>query len=193
MDSFSTEQEKRILTTARESILNAFLHKEFVIPSEWAEEKALMEKRGTFVTLTIQEQLRGCIGSILPVRPLLIDVKENALNAAFHDPRFAPLEKSEASQIHIEVSILSVPKLITFLSVEELFSRVSPTVDGVILQSGYHQATFLPQVWEDLPEPDSFFSQLCKKAGLVRDFYRTNVSDLIVNVYQATIVKEQSF
>lgn len=190
MDSFSKDQETKILSTARNSILNALKRSDFIIPEDWSKDHLLMQKRGTFVTLTIQNQLRGCIGSILPIRPLLVDVKENALHAAFHDPRFAPLQNNEYPGIQIEVSILTVPVQTHFLSVEDLLKNIKPNVDGVIIQSSYHQATFLPQVWEELSNPDQFFNHLCRKAGLPGNYYQTHFSDLTIHLYQATVISE---
>ena len=151
----------------------------------------LWENRATFVTLTINGQLRGCIGSIIPVRPLILDVSDNAVNAAFRDPRFYPLTEREFPLINIEISILTVPKALKFHSPSEMLSKIRPGVDGVIIKKGFYQATFLPQVWEELPDKESFFSHLCLKAGLSSDCFRRE--GLEVFTYQVEAFSEEDF
>ena len=122
--------------------------------------------QGAFVTLTIGRELRGCIGSIMPEGPLWESVRANALNAAFHDPRFEPLSKEEFAKTEIEVSALSPLYELKYSGADDLISKLEPRVHGVLLRfkdgSG---ATFLPQVWDDLPTADEFLSHLCMKAG----------------------------
>ena len=125
----------------------------------------------SFVTLTIHDQLRGCIGSIEPRRPLVLDVRENALGAAFRDPRFPPLSRRELDDVHIEVSVLTVPQPLAYVDSADLLAKLRPHVDGVIIERGWHRATFLPQVWEKLPDPREFVGSLCLKAGLPSDDY----------------------
>jgi AmmeMemoRadiSam system protein A len=119
-----------------------------------------------FVTLTEHGELRGCIGTIMPVSPLVQAVASNALSAAFSDPRFEPVEETEFADLHIEVSLLSVPAELAFSSLADLHSKLAATRPGVILQRGVYQATFLPQVWEELPNVGGFLQALCHKAGL---------------------------
>lgn len=121
----------------------------------------------SFVTLRIGVDLRGCIGTLEAFRPLAEDVRGNAVNAAFRDPRFAPLTAEEFDRIRIEVSVLSAPEPLDDVRSEaEAVARLRPGVDGVILRSGGHRATFLPQVWEQLPSPYDFLARLRRKAGL---------------------------
>ncbi len=120
----------------------------------------------TFVTLTIQGQLRGCIGSLQAHRSLLNDVRANAVASARHDPRFYPLEKEEMAQIRVEVSLLTAPEPLPFLDETDLLNKLVPKEDGIILTCGTHRATFLPQVWEQLPDPQLFLAHLKQKAGL---------------------------
>jgi AmmeMemoRadiSam system protein B/AmmeMemoRadiSam system protein A len=129
----------------------------------------LAERRATFVTLRQRGDLRGCIGSLEPRRPLGSDVAHNAVASAFADPRFAPLDAAELDYTEIEVSLLSSPSLIAFASHAELCARLGPD-DGVIVEHGERRATFLPQVWEQLPDADEFLAQLKRKAGLAGDF-----------------------
>jgi len=126
-------------------------------------------KQATFVTLTLHGQLRGCIGSLIAHRQLLDDLISNAQSAAFHDPRFAPLTPSEFTAIKIEISLLSEPKLVSYADKAELQLLIRTGEDGVILRLGNYQATFLPQVWEELNDFDTFFAHLGMKAGLGSD------------------------
>jgi hypothetical protein len=130
---------------------------------------ALGRKQATFVTLTLHGHLRGCIGSLIAHRPLIDDLIANAQASAFKDPRFAPLSASEFAQIAIEVSLLSEPVLLEYEDTADLKSKIHVNEDGVILRYGSHQATFLPQVWEELTDFESFFAHLGMKAGLGSD------------------------
>ena len=129
----------------------------------------LNELGATFVTLTKIGQLRGCIGSLEAWRPLLIDVRANAVAAALRDPRFYPLEQPELSSIRVEVSLLSKPELLEFQNEAELLKALIPNKDGLIISRGSHRATFLPQVWEQLPDPQQFLAHLKQKSGLPGD------------------------
>lgn len=148
---------------------------------------ALGAPGATFVTLFCSGDLRGCIGSLKATRPVGIDVRENALAAAFRDPRFAPLTATEFAATSIEVSLLSRPESACFGTEAELCSRLRPGVDGVTLELGDHRATFLPQVWDSLPEPRSFLAALKEKAGLPVDFWNPRLN---VSLYQVTKWKE---
>jgi len=130
------------------------------VPPEWAEERAV------FVTLTIGGELRGCIGSLEAWRPLAEEVAANARAAAFEDPRFPPLTKKELERLEIRISILSPPEEITFTSEEDLLKQIRPGADGLILQEGFRRGTFLPSVWEELPDKERFWAHLKLKAGL---------------------------
>jgi AmmeMemoRadiSam system protein B/AmmeMemoRadiSam system protein A len=128
--------------------------------------RALSAQRATFVTLEIGGVLRGCTGSILPARSLLVDVADNAWRSGFGDRRFPPLTAEELSQLSIHVSVLSTPRLIPAASENELLGALRPDTDGLIIRDGAHQALFLPSVWAQLPEPQAFLRQLKMKAGL---------------------------
>jgi len=123
-------------------------------------------KKATFVTLTLNSQLRGCIGSLIAHRPLLDDLISNAQSAAFHDPRFPPLSAEEFLKIKIEVSLLSEPTELIYTDKEDLKRQIRVGIDGVVIRFRNYQATFLPQVWEELNEFESFFAHLGMKAGL---------------------------
>ena len=126
----------------------------------------LAEERASFVTLTLGGQLRGCIGRLEACRPLVEDVAANARAAAFEDPRFPPLTKREFESLEIRISILSSPEEIMGTSEEEVLKQIRPGVDGLILQEGFRRGTFLPSVWEELPDKESFWEHLKLKAGL---------------------------
>jgi len=125
--------------------------------------------RKTFVTLDLDGQLRGCIGSVQPVNPLVTDVVLNTTRAAREDPRFGPVTAAEAERIVITIAILSHPRPMTFTSEADLIAQLHPDVDGVILRDGGRQALFLPKVWQMLPNPVQFIRQLKAKAGLAPD------------------------
>ncbi|WP_294951168.1 AmmeMemoRadiSam system protein A [Sulfurovum sp.] len=128
----------------------------------------LKENGAVFVTINkrANDQLRGCIGSLQAYRPLYKDVIANAQSAALHDPRFPPLTPEELKNIKIEVSVLSEPKVLHYSDIDDLKKKIVPMKDGIVLRHDGYQATYLPQVWEQLPDFDAFFSSLCMKAGL---------------------------
>ena len=135
----------------------------------------LHEMGATFVTLSQNGELRGCIGTLEAWRPLLTDVQENARNAAFRDPRFDPLSKAELPITRVEVSLLTPAEPITFSSEADALAQLRPEIDGVIFTAGYHRATFLPQVWAQLPKPSQFMAHLKQKAGLPADYWGPNL------------------
>ncbi len=151
-------------------------------------QDALQARRGTFVTLKIGGQLRGCIGNIAAAGTIVDGVRQNAVNAAFRDPRFAPLTAAEFDDVDIEVSILTEPKPLAFSDARDLLSRLRPKKDGVIIRRGSAGATFLPQVWEQLPKPEEFLSHLCLKAGMPADAWKR--PGLEVLTYQVQYFEE---
>ncbi len=126
----------------------------------------LGEIGAVFVTLNKRGRLRGCIGSITAHRDLIDDVIVNAKAAAFSDPRFSPLTIEELEELEIEISLLTSPQPLPYRDSDDLRAKIRPGVDGVILRLGGYQATYLPSVWEQLPDFDQFFGTLCQKAGL---------------------------
>jgi len=173
----SEAQGKTLLTLARQSIAKK-IGRTFAQENEQNIKKELtalpfQEQRGTFVTLTRHGQLRGCIGSIAPIESIASGIKRNAVNAAFEDHRFLPLKKEEFSDLEIEVSILTDPQPLDYSDADDLLKKLRPGVDGVILRSGPASATFLPQVWDQLPKTGDFLSRLCQKAGMAADSWQT--------------------
>ena len=142
----------------------------------------LEEKRGVFVTLQKKGRLRGCIGNIEPAKPVLEGVRQNALHAALDDARFAPVTPEELADLDIEISLLTAPEKLAYSDSTDLLRQIVPFRHGVIVEKGYHRATFLPQVWEQLPDPNSFLTQLCLKARLDPDAWHTR--DLTVSIYE---------
>lgn len=138
------------------------------------ENRWLKEDGACFVTLTQNGNLRGCIGSLEAHRPLIEDIIANAKNAAFRDPRFPKLTRDEFLNTEIEVSILTKPKNIEYTSIEDLKTQIKPNIHGVILQLGSNRATFLPQVWDELPTFESFFGHLLRKASLPMDSFKNH-------------------
>lgn len=161
-----------LLPLARGSIAEA-LGRPYPLPDD--AQPWLDEPGATFVTLTRDGELRGCIGSLEARRPLREDVRANALNAAFRDPRFPPLTSREWPDIRIEVSLLAPPEPLPVGSEQEAWEKLRPHVDGVILEYGPYRSTFLPQVWEQLSEPDRFLAHLKMKAGLPWDFWAPQI------------------
>jgi hypothetical protein len=129
----------------------------------------------TFVTLTHQGELRGCIGTLIAERPLHEDVTSNARAAAFRDPRFAPVTRREFTGLSVEVSLLSPLEPVAFENESQLLALLRPGIDGVLLEHGWQRGTFLPQVWEQLPEPKAFLAHLKRKAGLPADFWAHDI------------------
>ena len=155
-----------LLSLAKDSIHDELTHHNTINKDLLIKEYPLLkEARATFVTLTLHGELRGCIGSLIPHRALIDDLLDNAKSAAFKDPRFLPLTPEEFSKIEIEISLLTIPQDIEYTDYNDLKSKIRPLEDGVILSLYGNQSTFLPQVWEQLPDFDSFFNHLCQKAG----------------------------
>lgn len=162
------DQGKILLRMARESI-----GKKLGISSKSPKKDLekdntafLDNKQGLFVTLHKRGDLRGCIGTIEPVKALRQGICDNAVFAAFNDTRFSPLTPGEFHEVDIEVSLLSIPEPLEFTTTEELLDGLKPGIHGVIIKKESASATFLPQVWEQLPRVEEFLSQLCLKAGL---------------------------
>ncbi|MGD9823406.1 AmmeMemoRadiSam system protein A [Desulfobacter sp.] len=146
-------------------------------------------KQGLFVTLHKNGALRGCIGVIEPVEPLKTGVGETARLAAFKDSRFAPLARDEFDQVDLEISLLSLPEKFEYRTSKELVQKLVPFKDGVIIAKGSRRATFLPQVWQQLPDPTSFLSQLCIKAGLDADEWTKG--SLTIHTYRVHLFCEK--
>ncbi|MFA7500895.1 MAG: AmmeMemoRadiSam system protein A, partial [Sulfurimonas sp.] len=156
-----------LLKIAKSAILEQFNDAYSFDKETLLNKHPFLNKEGAaFVTLKYNGHLRGCIGSIAAYRPLYSDIFQNAKAAAFKDPRFNPLSERELSQINLEVSVLSEPKILEYKDFNDLLTKVEPNVDGLIFKHNGYQGTFLPQVWEQLKSPKEFLEHLSLKAGL---------------------------
>ncbi|MCD6560615.1 MAG: AmmeMemoRadiSam system protein A [Deltaproteobacteria bacterium] len=182
------EDGKFLLKVARDTIDRKLAGLEETGKPDVKLSAVFHEKRGTFVTLTMHGNLRGCIGHIIPQESLIDGIRENAINSAFKDPRFLPLTRDEWENVKIEVSILTEPRPLTYSDVDELLKKLRPGIDGLIIKKGFHQATFLPQVWDQLPEKEEFLGHLCLKAGLDGDAWRKG--ELEISTYQVQAFEE---
>jgi len=135
----------------------------------------LQQHRATFVTLRIDRELRGCIGTLQAYQPLVFDVSHNARSAAFQDPRFSPLTIQEFPLVDVHISILGLPELMNFSSEQDLIAQIRPGIDGLILTAGSHRGTFLPSVWESLNSAQEFWSHLKLKAGLPANYWSDDI------------------
>jgi AmmeMemoRadiSam system protein A len=187
MNSVLTEEQGTILLQlARQTISRRLGTEDADLP---VQDAALDAEYGTFVTLTIDATLRGCIGNLLPAGSVAEGVKRNALNAAFHDSRFAPLTAGELEKVEIDISVLSQPQKLEYKDGAHLISKLYPGKDGVILKLGGAGATFLPQVWEQLPVPEMFLGRLCLKAGLTDTAWRDSHPE--IEIYQVQCFEEE--
>ncbi len=181
-EPLNAEERAYLLTLARETIAEATGRKATAASHPPAPPR-LNAPGATFVTLHTRDgELRGCIGSLMAHRPLVEDVRENALAAAFRDPRFPQMKAAELPNIVIEVSVLTAPQPLDYDGADDLIRKLRPHIDGVIIERGWNRATFLPQVWEQLPAPEEFLTHLCYKAGLPGNAWRW--PDLEVSIYQ---------
>jgi len=176
-----TQQEKQaLLSIARQALENG-VRGVSLPPLDLLALTPRLQADGTsFVTLTINGMLRGCIGSLEPNQSLAEDVREHAIAAALNDYRFPPVRINELSQIEIEVSRLTPLVSLEYDGPEDLFSRLRPGVDGVVIRDGVRRATFLPQVWEKLPDPAEFLDHLCAKMGATPGLWRQKHLDVLI-------------
>lgn len=168
----SKSERLELLKLAKKAIENRLEGK--ALPSLAETRKkfpSLSGKKASFVTLIDGNGLRGCIGSIYPHKPLCDDIAENAIAAAFHDPRFEPLTMAEFKKTEIEISVLSKPEEIKPKSEAELLDCLKAR-PGLILENRGFSAVYLPEVWEELPDPKAFLESLCLKAGLGRNAWK---------------------
>ena len=164
-------ERRTLLRVAHQSIESGFSTGRplLVTPSEFHRD--LKAVRASFVTLQIRGQLRGCIGHLDAVQPVVVDVAENAFAAAFRDPRFSPLTQVEWPNVDLHLSLLTEAQPIHFTDEADLLQQLQPGQDGLVLQDGPNRGTFLPSVWESLPEPIQFLAHLKQKAGLAANHW----------------------
>ena len=181
-EKLTHDEQKTLLRMAREAIEYRVHGKKLPPIEKESLTPGLKEQGASFITLTIRGQLRGCIGTLEAYQPLADDVREHAVAAAFEDPRFPPLSENELSRIQIEVSRLTRPVPLEYKDADDLLSKLRPHIDGVLIRDGLRRATFLPQVWEKLPDPSEFMDNLCYKMGAAHRHWRSKHLD--VYIYQ---------
>jgi len=172
---YNPEQRQQLLQLARDSIAWGLQYNKALPVKPDNYDSDLQQARACFVTLHKENQLRGCIGSLEAHQALVKDVSDNAFAAAFRDPRFNPLSKSEYDQITLSISVLTPSMAMQFSSEQDLINQIQPGLDGLILQDGFRRGTFLPSVWEQLPDKKQFLQHLKLKAGLPVDHWSDSI------------------
>lgn len=175
---YSERDRGLLLDVAATSIAHGLDHSSPWVPDTHDYPETLRAIRATFVTLEIAHALRGCIGVLEAFRPLVEDVAHNAFSAAFADPRFPPLSAREYPSLSLKISVLSMPTPLAFDSESDLLAQLRPGADGLILKDGRRKGTFLPAVWEQLPDPRDFLAHLKRKAGLPSDHWSDSLEVL---------------
>ncbi len=163
---FSESQQRYLLEIARLTINKSVLGGQRILHEPETVDETLLQSQGNFVTLTIRQRLRGCIGSIEGQGTLAHSVAEHAWSAAFRDPRFSPVREDELAALHISISILTPKQVLDFDSEYDLLEQLRPGIDGLLIEKDHHRATFLPSVWESITAPEVFLQELKHKAGM---------------------------
>lgn len=176
-----TEEERKLLLQIARQALEAGVKGEPLPPLHLESLPPRLRQNGSaFVTLTRRGQLRGCIGGLEAYQPLAEDVRQHAIAAALQDYRFPPVEPYELPEIQIEISRLSTPLPLEYEKPEDLPKLLRPGVDGVVLRDGLRRATFLPQVWDKIPDPMLFLDMLCQKMGAPADLWRRKKLEVLI-------------
>ena len=169
------QAQQQLVQLAKESVEYGLKHGEQMSVDVNDYPLELTHTRATFVTLKINNQLRGCIGTLTAHAPLVIDIADNAYSAAFKDPRFPPVAQNELDSLQYHLSILTEPEPMTVKNEQDLLSQLRPGVDGIVLHEGSRRSTFLPSVWDSLTDPASFIQNLKVKAGLPKDYWSDTI------------------
>jgi len=179
-DPLTIEEKRTLLQLARQSLEAAVRQKPVPALDTFVLTPNLLAEGASFVTLTERGDLRGCIGALEPYQPLAEDVREHAVAAALEDYRFPPVQEHELEKISVEVSRLTVPVQLIYADPDDLMKKLRHGVDGVILRDGVRRATFLPQVWKQLPGKTEFLAHLCSKMGTAPDNWRRKHLEVLV-------------
>src|SRR5574339_895043 len=179
-DRLSVEEQKSLMALARQALEDGVQGKPWTPLDLAALPPRLREDGASFVTLTIEGGLRACIGALEAYQPLVEDVREHAVAAALEDPRFPPVSERELNGIQIEISRLTRPVPLNYTDASDLLSKLRPHIDGVIMRDAFHRATFLPQVWEEIPNAAEFLNNLCYKMGVHPEAWRTKHFDVLI-------------
>ena len=187
-DKLTLDEQKILLQLARDALERGVKGGKLPPLDQLSLPPHLREDGASFVTLTVRGELRGCIGALEPYQSLAQDVREHAVAAALEDPRFPAVREPELNGIQIEVSRLTRPIPLEYKDADDLLQKLRPHVDGVIMKDGYHRSTFLPQVWEKIPDPAEFLNNLCYKMGVSPELWRRKHLDVLT--YQVEEFKE---
>jgi AmmeMemoRadiSam system protein A len=179
-NQLTTEEKQTLLRLARQALEHGVRGDKLPPLDSASLTPTLLADGVSFVTLTERGNLRGCVGALEAYQPLAEDVREHAVAAALEDYRFPPVQPGELGRIRIEVSRLTAPVPLEYGSPEDLLAKLRPHVDGVILKDGLRRATFLPQVWEQLEDPEEFLAHLCAKMGAPHDQWRRKHLDVFI-------------
>ncbi|MES9857823.1 MAG: AmmeMemoRadiSam system protein A [Sedimenticola sp.] len=175
-NTLNQEERQTLLSLAHDAITQGLEHQSPVKIDPAVYPEHLQATRAAFVTLHRNGQLRGCIGHLEAIQPLVQDVCDNAFAAAFRDPRFPPLSAAELADLELHISVLTPSSPMNFSSEEDLLRQLQPGIDGLILEDGRYRGTFLPSVWEQLPNPTDFLRRLKQKAGLAPDYWSKSLT-----------------
>ena len=179
-DELTFEEQQTLLRMARDAMERGVKGEKVTPLDQSTLSPHLREEGASSVTLTIKGRLRGCIGGLEARQSLAEDVRQHAVAAALEYPRFPPVSERELSGIQIEISRLTRPQLLDYRDANDLLSQIRPHLDGVILRDGiYHRGTFLPQVWEKIPDPAEFLNNLCHKIGVSKNLWRSRHLDVL--------------
>ena len=189
MSTLTDVDKKELLSLARQSITHAVQGRSLPDVNLKDVSAGLREPGAAFVTLTKRGDLRGCIGSLEACQPLVLDVIEHAADAAINDYRFTPVRANELTDIEVEISVLTAPRKIEYTDAEDLRQLIRPGKDGVVIRDGIRRATFLPQVWQQLPQMDDFMGHLCRKMGASADYWKKHHLD--ISLYQVIEFKDE--
>ena len=180
-DDDLTQEEKQFLLHLARQVLERAVRREKLPPLELESLSPCLQAEGaSFVTLTKGGELRGCVGALEPYQPLAEDVREHTVAAALEDFRFPPVQPDELPQIEVEVSRLTRPVPLTYDGPEDLLAKLQPGLDGVVIRDGFRRATFLPQVWDKIPDKVDFLDQLCWKMGAEPDLWRRKKLEVLI-------------
>lgn len=193
-DIFSEKDKMCLLDLARYAITSYLIDGKLPEVDKNSLSKSLLLERACFVTLTKKGSgLRGCIGLFERDHPIYENVMDRAIAAATRDPRFLRVNHDELKDIQIEISILTVPEKLSFHSPDDLLAKLRPLVDGVILETRFGSSTYLPQVWEQLPDKKEFLSRLSSKHGAPYNFWKKDPKNIKVSTYQAIVFSEKNY
>jgi AmmeMemoRadiSam system protein A len=179
-EHLSDGERSYLLSLARQSIENYINNNPVPKLDPKILTPILKQEGASFVTLTIGGNLRGCVGALEPYQSLAEDVIEHAIAAATQDYRFPPVQAGEINFLEIEISCLTRPKMLSYDNPSDLVKLLRPKIDGVVIRDGMRRATFLPQVWEKIPDPEEFLDELCMKMGSTPDLWRRKKLEVLI-------------